>query len=48
MLRMGFAEADITPDRPVELVGFYRKDNISKGVLAPLKAQAAVWEAGER
>ena len=48
MLRMGFAEADITPEQPVELVGFYRKDNISKGVLAPLKAQAAVWEAGER
>ena len=27
MLRLGFAEVDITPDRPVELVGFYRKDN---------------------
>ena len=48
MLRLGFAEVDITPDRPVELVGFYRKDNRSKGVLKPLLAQAAVWDAGER
>ena len=48
MLRLGFAEVDITPDRPVELVGFHRKDNRSKGVLKPLLAQAAVWDAGER
>ena len=48
MLRLGFAEVDITPDRPVELVGFYRKDNRSKGVLKPLLAQAAVWEADDR
>ena len=48
MLRLGFAEVNITPDRPVELVGFYRKDNRSKGVLKPLLAQAAVWETDER
>ena len=48
MIRLGFAEADITPEKPAELVGFYRADNLSKGVLKPLKAQAAVWEAGER
>ena len=48
MLRLGFAEVDITPDRPVELVGFHRKDNRSKGVLKPLLAQAAVFEADER
>ena len=48
MLRLGFAEVDITPDRPVELVGFYREDNRSKGVLKPLLAQAAVWETDER
>ena len=48
MIRLGFAEADITPEKPAELVGFYRPDNLSRGVLKPLKAQAAVWEAGER
>ena len=48
MLRLGFAEVDITPDRPVELVGFHRKDNRSKGVLKPLLAQTAVFEADER
>ena len=48
MIRLGFAEADITPEKPAELVGFYREDNLSKGVLKPLTAQAAVWEAGER
>ena len=48
MLRLGFAQTDITPDKPVNLVGFYREDNLSKGVLAPLAAQAAVWEGPER
>ena len=48
MLKLGFAETDITPVRPMELVGFYRKDNRSKGVLKPLLAQAAVWENKER
>ena len=48
MLRLGFAEVDITPDRPVELVGFHRDDNRSKGVLKPLLAQTAVWETDER
>ena len=48
MIRLGFAEADITPEKPAELVGFYREDNLSKGILKPLTAQAAVWEAGER
>ena len=36
MLRLGFAQTDITPDKPVNLVGFYREDNLSKGVLEPL------------
>ena len=48
MLKLGYAEADITPDGPTELVGFYREDNRSKGVLKPLLAQAAVWEDEER
>ena len=48
MIRFGFSEVDITPERPMELVGFYRADNKSKGVLKPLLAQAAVWENEER
>ena len=32
----------------MELVGFYREDNRSTGVLKPLFAQVAVWEAEER
>ncbi len=44
---MGYGEADITPDNPVELVGFYRPDNRSKGVLHPLKLQTMVWRCGE-
>ena len=48
MLKLGFAEADITPDRPAELVGFYREDSMSRGVLKPLMVQAAVWEGPER
>ena len=48
MLKLGYAEADITPAGPTELVGFYREDNRSKGVLKPLLAQAAVWEDEER
>ena len=48
MIKLGFAEVDITPSGPMELVGFYRADNKSKGVLKPLLAQAAVWENEER
>lgn len=46
-IRFGFAETDITPDGPVSLIGFYREDDTSKGVLKPLMAQAAVWEGEE-
>ena len=31
MLKLGYAQTDITPTEPMELVGFYREDNISKG-----------------
>ena len=48
MIRLGFAGADITPEKPAELVGFHREDNLSRGVLKPLTAQVSVWEAGER
>ena len=47
MLLMGFAQVDITPDRPVEMVGFGRADEWSRGVEAPLLAQLSVWESGE-
>lgn len=39
-VQFGYSEIDITPDRPVVLVGFSRVDNTSKGILHQLKAQA--------
>lgn len=48
MLKLGYAQADITPTEPLELVGFYRPDNVSKGVESPLLAQVSVWETEER
>ena len=47
MLLMGFAQVDITPDGPVEMVGFGRADEMSRGVESPLAAQISVWESGE-
>lgn len=47
ILLLGFAEADITPSNPIETVGFGREDQMSRGVLHPLSAQAAVWQLGE-
>lgn len=44
--RMGYGEADITPDTVVELVGFFRPDNHSRGIRDPLKLQTMVWEYG--
>lgn len=44
----GFCEIDITPDKPAVLVGFYRPDNLSKGIDKPLIAQVAVWETDHR
>ncbi len=44
---MGYAQTDITPDQPVEMVGFYREDNISRGILHPLSAQVSVWKYAE-
>lgn len=43
---MGYAQVDITPDAPVETVGFGRPDNRSRGVLHPLWAQVTVWQQG--
>ena len=47
-IRVGFGEVDITPDRPTPLIGFYREDDISRGVMKPLLAQVSVWEETER
>lgn len=45
----GFSQIDITPDFPVELIGCYRPDSTSRGILHPLCAQTAVFSrAGER
>lgn len=44
---MGFAQTDITPEKPVEMVGFYREDNISRGIQHPLSAQVSVWHCAE-
>lgn len=45
---MGYAEADITPQKPVELVGFFRPDNWSKGILRPLKLQVMLRKDSHR
>ena len=39
MIKLGYAETDITPNVPLQLVGFNRADNTSKGVLKPLLVQ---------
>lgn len=44
MIKLGYAETDITPNIPLQLVGFNRVDNTSRGVLKPLLAQVSVWE----
>lgn len=48
MFKLGHAQADITPTEPLELVGFNRADNLSKGVQSSLLAQVSVWEGEER
>ena len=47
MLRMGYAEVDITPLMSIETVGFGREDNMSRGILKPLMAQVSLWEEEE-
>lgn len=45
-LVFGFAETDITPSASIETIGFGREDQMSRGVMHPLSAQAAVWQLG--
>lgn len=46
-VQIGYSETDITPRHPMELVGFSRPDNLSRGVLHPLYAQVLVWKNGK-
>jgi hypothetical protein len=43
---LGYSERDITPTASVELIGFSRPDNMSKGVLRPLISQVLLWING--
>ena len=40
-MKTGYGERDITPDYPITMVGFYRADNLSKGILDRLYTQCA-------
>ncbi|SNS84956.1 hypothetical protein SAMN05446037_10241 [Anaerovirgula multivorans] len=46
--KAAFAQADITPDFQVELIGCYREDSKSQGVLHSLYAQVLILEFGGR
>ncbi|MEA5049179.1 MAG: hypothetical protein VB034_11315 [Eubacteriales bacterium] len=46
-MRAAFAQTDITPDFPVELIGCYREDAHSKGVRDPLLAQILLLQEGD-
>lgn len=41
---MGFAEVNITPAFSMELIGFDRQDNLSRGILDKLIAQIVIWD----
>lgn len=43
-VKLGLSEVDITPDSPVQTVGFGRVDELSRGILHGLSAQVSVWE----
>ena len=45
-ITMGFAQVDITPTASVELAGFYRPDDHSRGILDPLALQVLLWRQG--
>ncbi|SCJ60251.1 Uncharacterised protein [Anaerotruncus sp. 2789STDY5834896] len=45
-VQVGYAAADITPTMPVQLIGFAREDDTSRGVLEPLVAQVLLFDQG--
>lgn len=47
MIYLGYAQCDITPEDNMPLIGFYRKEEKSKGCLKPLLAQISVWKDGK-
>lgn len=44
---LGYSEVDITPAGQVELVGFDRVNNMSRGILHNLMAQIAIWQVAD-
>ena len=47
IILLGYSEVDITPSHSVEMVGFGRKDERSRGILHKLSAQITVWKMKE-
>jgi len=41
---LGLSAVDITPSLPMQIVGFGREDELSRGVLHSLSAQVSVWQ----
>ena len=46
MVQAGYGEADITPDNPSEMVGFYRPDNRSRASCFG-KCHQKQWQYGD-
>lgn len=44
-LKIGWAQVDITPDKPVLIAGQFHA-RVSEGVLDPITATILVWESG--
>jgi len=45
-LSAGYSKKDITPSKPMQTIGFGRRDETSRGILQQLSAQITVWQAG--
>lgn len=45
-MKTGYGERDITPEYPITMIGFYRADNLSKGILDRLYTQCALFSYG--
>lgn len=45
-MKTGYGERDITPESPITMIGFYRADNLSKGILDRLYTQCALFSYG--
>lgn len=47
LLKMGYYKVDITPDHSLQMIGFGRLDEWSRGILKPLIAQITVWQTSD-